>query len=121
MVLTSTISVLDGSGNIIIDATNTTSSTVTVQPCYFVGLENTVVNQGIKIYPNPTSDLLFIESEYAIKNILITNIYGQKVYENFETGLDFKLDLSNFSNNLYHISFTDTNNKRSSSKIIISH
>ena len=114
-------SVLDGSGNIIIDATNTTSSTVTVQPCYFVGLENAVVNQDIKIYPNPTSDLLFIESEYEIKNILITNIYGQKVYENFETGLDFKLDLSNFSNNLYHISFTDTNNKRSSSKIIISH
>ena len=114
-------SVLDGSGNIIIDATNITSSSVTVQPCYFVGLENAVVNQNVKIYPNPARDILFISSVSEIKNIVLTNIYGQKVYENFETGLDFKLDLSYLSNNLYHISFTDTNNKRSSGKIIISH
>ena len=86
--------VQDGSGNIIIDATNFTSSTITVQPCYFVGLENTDINQSIEIYPNPTSDLLFIYSDTEIKNIVISNIYGQKVYESFETGLDFKLDLS---------------------------
>jgi hypothetical protein len=43
------------------------------------------------------------------------------VYENYETGVNFELDLSKLSNNLYHISFTDANNIRSSSKIMVSH
>jgi len=114
-------SVQNGLGDTIIDVTNVNSSTVTVQPCYFVGLENLDIKQNIKIYPNPTSDLLFIKSVSEIKNIVITNIYGQRVYENFETGLNFELDLSSLLNNLYHISFTDVNNVRSSSKIIVSH
>ena len=114
-------SVQNGLGDTIIDVTNVNSSTVTVQPCYFVGLENPDINQNIKIYPNPTRDILFISSVSEIKNIVITNIYGQRVYENFETGLNFELDLSSLLNNLYHISFTDVNNVRSSSKIIVSH
>jgi hypothetical protein len=114
-------SVQNSSGDTIIDPTDVTSSTITVQPCYFVDLENPDINQNIEIYPNPTSDLLFINSNTQIKNIVITNIYGQKVYENFETGLNFEINLSYLSNNLYHISFTDANNKRSSSKIMVSH
>ena len=114
-------SVQNGSGDTIIDVNLGNSNTVTVQPCYFVGLENTNINQGIKIYPNPTSDILFISSSIEIKDIIITNIYGQIVYENYETGINFELDLSNLSNNLYHISFTDVNNIRSSRKIMVSH
>ena len=114
-------SVQNSSGDTIIDPTDVTSSTITVQPCYFVDLENPDINQNIEIYPNPISDLLFIKSNTQIKNIVITNIYGQKVYENFETGLNFEINLSYLSNNLYHISFTDANNKRSSSKIMVSH
>ena len=113
--------VQNGLGDTIINVTTVTSSTITVQPCYFVGLENSDIKQNIKIYPNPTRDILFISSGNEIKNIVITNIYGQKVYENFERGLNFELDLSNLSNNLYHISFTDANNIRSSSKIMVSH
>jgi hypothetical protein len=114
-------SVQNGVGDTIIDATNVNSSTVTVQPCYFVGFENPDFNQDIKIYPNPTSDILYISSVSEIKNIIITNVYGQIVYENYETGVNFELDLSKLSNNLYHISFTDANNIRSSSKIMVSH
>ena len=113
--------VQNGLGDTIIDANLGNSPTVTVQPCYFVGLENSNINHSIKIYPNPTSDILFISSASEIKNIVITNIYGQIVYENYETGLNFELDLSYLSNNLYHISFTDAYNIRSSSKIIMSH
>ena len=114
-------SVQNGLGDTIIDVTTVTSSTITVQPCYFVGLENSDINKNIKIYPNPTSDILLISSTIKIKNIVITNIYGQIIYENHERGLNFELDLSYLSNNLYHISFTDVNNVRSSSKIIVSH
>ncbi|MDA7787470.1 T9SS type A sorting domain-containing protein, partial [bacterium] len=114
-------SVQNGLGDTIIDVTTVTSSTITVQPCYFVGLENSDINKNIKIYPNPTSDILLISSTIKIKNIVITNIYGQIIYENFEKGLNFELDLSYLSNNLYHISFTDVNNIRSSSKIMVSH
>ena len=108
-------------GDTIIDFNLGNSPTVTVQPCYFVGLENNNINPVIKIYPNPTRDILLISAESAIKKIVITNIYGQKVYENFEIGLNFELDLSHLTNNLYHISFTDVNNERLSSKIIVSH
>ncbi|MDB9990225.1 T9SS type A sorting domain-containing protein [Flavobacteriales bacterium] len=114
-------SVQNSSGDTIIDASTGNSPTVTVQPCYFVGLENLDINRNIKIYPNPTRDILFISSASEINNIIITNIYGQIVYENYETGLNFELDLSSLSNNLYHISFTDANNIRSSSKIMVSH
>ena len=116
-------SVQNGSGDTIIDVSisNGYSPTITVQPCYFVGFENPDINQDIKIYPNPTRDILFISSVSEIKNIIITNIYGQIVYENYETGVNFELDLSYLSNNLYHISFTDANNIRSSSKIMVSH
>ena len=116
-------SVQNGSGDTIIDVSisNGYSPNITVQPCYFVGFENPDFNQDIKIYPNPTSDILFISSVSEIKNIIITNVYGQIVYENYETGVNFELDLSKLSNNLYHISFTDANNIRSSSKIMVSH
>ena len=116
-------SVQNGSGDTIIDVSisNGYSPTINVQPCYFVGLENSDVNQNIKIYPNPTRDILFISSVSEIKNIVITNVYGQIVYESYETGVNFELDLSYLSNNLYHISFTDANNIRSSSKIMVSH
>ena len=116
-------SVQSSSGDTIIDVSisNGYSPTITVQPCYFVGFENPDFNHDIKIYPNPTSDILFISSVSEIKNIIITNVYGQIVYENYETGVNFELDLSKLSNNLYHISFTDANNIRSSSKIMVSH
>ena len=116
-------SVQNGSGDTIIDVSisNGYSPTITVQPCYFVGFENPDINQDIKIYPNPTRDILFISSVSEIKNIIITNVYGQIVYENYETGVNFELDLSKLSNNLYHISFTDANNIRSSSKIMVTH
>ena len=116
-------SVQNGSGDTIIDVSisNGYSPTITVQPCYFVGFENPDINQDIKIYPNPTRDILFISSVSEIKNIVITNIYGQIVYESYETGVNFELDLSYLSNNLYHISFTDAYNERSSSKIMVSH
>jgi len=116
-------SVQNGSGDTIIDVSisNGYSPTINVQPCYFVGLENSDINQNIKIYPNPTRDILFISSVSEIKNIVITNVYGQIVYENYETGVNFELDLSKLSNNLYHISFTDANNIRSSSKIMVTH
>ena len=116
-------SVQNGSGDTIIDVSisNGYSPNITVQPCYFVGFENPDINQDIKIYPNPTRDILFISSVSEIKNIIITNVYGQIVYENYETGVNFKLDLSKLSNNLYHISFTDANNIRSSSKIMVTH
>ena len=116
-------SVQNGSGDTIIDVSisNGYSPTITVQPCYFVGFENPDINQDIKIYPNPTRGILFISSVSEIKNIIITNVYGQIVYENYETGVNFELDLSKLSNNLYHISFTDANNIRSSSKIMVTH
>ena len=113
--------VQNGLGDTIIDANLGNSPTITVQPCYFVGLENLDIKQNLKIYPNPTRDILFISSGSKIKNIIITNIYGQIVYENYENGLNFEIDLSYLSNNLYHISFTDANNIRSSSKIMVSH
>ena len=116
-------SVQNGSGDTIIDVSisNGYSPNITVQPCYFVGFENPDINQDIKIYPNPTRDILFISSVSEIKNIIITNVYGQIVYENYETGVNFELDLSKLSNNLYHISFTDANNIRSSCKIMVTH
>ena len=38
-----------------------------------------VIEKSISVYPNPTSDLIFVDSEYEITSIEIFDILGKKV------------------------------------------
>ena len=49
------------------------------------------------IFPNPTTDFITIETSDAIKNITLSNVLGQVIYE----GNSKQITMSSFSNGLY--------------------
>jgi len=47
----------------------------------FLGVDDEILAKGLKLYPNPVSDILFVDSKIALKKIEIYSILGQKVKE----------------------------------------
>jgi hypothetical protein len=65
---------------------------------------------GIKLYPNPTEDVLHFEMQYNFSGtIKITDALGKVMYlHNTERSTsDFSIDISNFSSGLYFVSFSN--------------
>lgn len=74
----------------------------------------------IKVYPNPTSGYVFIESNIAdISQIKILNILGQTLIEQKNlSGETNKIDLSSFENGMYILSIKTTDNKITTTRIL---
>ena len=47
----------------------------------FLGVDDEILSEGLKLYPNPVSDILSVDSKIALKKIEIYSILGQKVKE----------------------------------------
>jgi chitinase len=75
-------------------------------------LKNDVVNAStLKVYPNPASNLLNIETENQITlPIIILNVTGQMVYKTDVTG-NKQIDISNFEKGMYFIRINNTTSK----------
>jgi hypothetical protein len=77
-----------------------------------VGMDEQL-NKGIRIYPNPTNDRLFISFERAIipstVEIQITNSHGQTVYKTEINAVNknISLDLKELNPGLYYLLLTD--------------
>ena len=57
------------------------TTTYSVDCKSFLGVEDEILAEGLKIYPNPVSDILSVESKLALKKVEIYSILGQKVKE----------------------------------------
>ena len=63
-----------------------------------------IKNENVLIYPNPTSNVLNIETGIPdICNIKITSINGQLLLNKVMVGPDYELDLSHFKSGIYFI------------------
>jgi len=51
-------------------------------------------------YPNPVNDILYFESNWPIKKIIVSNMLGQHVNANFSTD-NKSLDISNLPEGSY--------------------
>jgi hypothetical protein len=73
--------------------------------CQVAGLETKFQNTTIKIFPNPTTNFITIESESTNKsnNVTVFNIYGQVVFAQILTVGKIKLDFSKYDNGLYYL------------------
>ena len=111
--------VQNGLGDTIIDFNNGNSPTITVQPCYFVGLENQDINQNIKIYPNPARDIVTIDSPNGINKISIYNIIGELIFNTSFVESKTILDVSYFNQGVYEIILIDNKNRTTVKKLII--
>jgi hypothetical protein len=82
-------------------------------------IENLGINEneieGIKVYPNPTSDgIIQIESVYDINSIKLYNSDGKLL----ESSKDKTIDLSRFGRGLYFITLFDENSNMINYKIV---
>ncbi|MFT7114527.1 MAG: hypothetical protein ACI8P7_001314 [Candidatus Azotimanducaceae bacterium] len=67
-----------------------------------------------KLYPNPTSNILNIESEKTIVTIEVTDLTGRVVMQS--NNFNKQLDVSDLSAGMYIISLTDVDNAKSVQK-----
>jgi hypothetical protein len=78
---------------------------------------NTIEGLNVSIFPNPTTSLINIESEYQNLSIRISDISGQLLEEknNFS---DKIISFENYSQGTYILTITNKDNKISNYKII---
>lgn len=79
-----------------------------------LGTEEISLNSKIKVYPNPTSDFINIESSLEIKNVAVYNMMGQLVLNTVSN----KVDISNLSNGTFILEVTSNDGQKTRSKIV---
>lgn len=65
-----------------------------------LGVQSRLFN-NFKIYPNPTNNLVFIDSEEIVGEIKIFDIDGKQLFEVKPTESKINIDLSSFSSGIY--------------------
>ncbi len=85
-------------------AINTTRSNIKSPSS--IGINNIAQLTGLKLYPNPFSDYLTIESETSLddSSIEILNNLGQVVFSQQLAGKQIKLDIADLSSGVYYYS-----------------
>lgn len=85
--------------------------------CDALSIDDETIKQNIQLYPNPTSDTIYIKStnEIDFKRITLTNVLGQVLFEKKSVN---KIDLSYFKKGIYFIKIEDDNGNQISYKII---
>lgn len=80
--------------------------------------ENILKENIVKIYPNPVTDILNIESSLLITELNLIDITGKKVIT--ETNIDkiIKIDVNKLNTGLYFVHLTDVNGTVKVSKLI---
>jgi hypothetical protein len=96
-------------------AFNTTDNKVIIIKDSTLGLSETEQIGKFSIYPNPTTDYLFIKSDLEIKGIQISDLNGRIV-----NNLDFqdnKINLTSLQTGIYFAKISDENGKITTKKI----
>jgi hypothetical protein len=75
-------------------------------------------NNPIKLYPNPATDQITIESNSTTNKIEIYNNLGQKVYACFSTDLISEINVSEYPTGIYFVKLSDQNGKMTTTKFI---
>jgi len=72
----------------------------------------------IKLYPNPATDKITIESNYVNNKIEIYNNLGQNVYSCYSTDLTSEINVSEYPTGIYFVKLSNQNGKVTSTKFI---
>lgn len=81
-----------------------------IEGCGLTTIEKKIVNnESIKLYPNPSSEKFYIESDISISSVVIKNSLGQILPFRFNSDIS-EFDVSNLLNGLYFIEIQSNNN-----------
>ena len=91
--------------------------------CFEYGMPDKITkikNHLTEIYPNPTNNLLIIQSEKEIKSIVISDLSGKNINSiRFDSNSKKIIDVSDLKNGIYFINILMTDNSVISKKVII--
>lgn len=90
------------------DNNNATSNVATVNITTTLGVQNVNLKNLLKIYPNPTEAIFYIDSTIEISKIEIYNMMGVKLNEYNEVQ---KINISNISTGTYILKLKNSTNK----------
>lgn len=75
-----------------------------------VGIGEVEENISIRLFPNPASDKLFVETDCDVQEVSLINALGQVVYSNNHiTGNQIVIDLDNYASGLYIVNVRNSN------------
>ncbi|EKT4519187.1 T9SS type A sorting domain-containing protein [Flavobacterium psychrophilum] len=84
------------------DASNIAKDIPTLITCPFLAIDEKVFARKLSVYPNPVTSILNIQRDNLVFNkIIITNLYGQIVFENKEN--ISLINIENLASGLYFI------------------
>ncbi len=86
-------------------------------PGEWLGVEDNVVNESMKLYPNPANNVLNVSG--ATGTLEIISITGQIVVSARVEGQTSSVDVSHLNQGVYFVKLIDENGKSSISKVII--
>ncbi|MBE9461699.1 DUF6923 family protein [Dyadobacter subterraneus] len=77
-------------------------------------------SSDLSVYPNPSTDKLYIRDYSTVKNITISNLNGTPVYQSisFASGNGF-IDLTNFPQGMYFVKISRANGISTTHKVLI--
>jgi len=70
-----------------------------------VGITDIVTEDGVSIYPNPASDVVFVEltGNDMVDGIQLVNMIGETIYQATSNDNKYEIDVTTFSNGIYFI------------------
>jgi hypothetical protein len=85
-------------------------------PVYGVSItENDIKNIDVRVYPNPTLDYVYIQTDGVIQTIDVMDISGKKYQPYFSVG---KLDLTSMPSGIYLVRVTLNNGQQALTRVI---
>ena len=80
-----------------------------MSPCSALGIKNVVAGSTLSIFPNPATTELTIQStNEPIKQITITNLLGQTVYNQMHSTDKVQVNISSLPTGVYFVKVNDT-------------
>jgi hypothetical protein len=86
--------------------------------CPDVGIASNIQHSAVRIFPNPASNIVFIESDKIPSKLELFNITGQVVYSSYSE-IPESIDLNNYPGGLYFVKLGFADGSSSISKLII--
>jgi hypothetical protein len=78
-----------------------------------VSTENLVKNETVKVYPNPTNNILNITSTTTQFNLQLTDVAGKVVYTEAVNGNDATINVSQYSKGIYFLQVNNATTENS--------
>ena len=87
-----------------------------------VGINDATFNYYVKVWPNPVSEKLIIESRpYQLEQIIVYDLMGNKIRTYRPGGHKFNFDVSYLQGGIYFLRIIDSHKNLKTEKLIVSH